>query len=434
MLRLPPFACPVGASRRMGASVSQLRQPAGLALHMQGGGFQGLAKGLGKWVSDKVADNMGKLEAEQEKVRAALQVEDPDAPQPSYDFKFASSIEDKLSAADTAAAGAAAGKKKVKKVVQSEGGKQVEVDTRFFEVSLDRPTGVEFATDLSLKYVYVMEVKENSPAQLSVTPVEVGDQLVGVNGDECIGQPFGEVAELLGKAPAEPLRFRLFRGSKQELLEATGREDYVPTSAKVTSYQPDQTGGQPLETSFDVAAGANLRDSLIDQGVQVYNIQSGRWVTNTQRPASGALPASGCDPMLMRMCNARAPTPAQRTGHRVISCICNGTQLCRTQTMQPTACTLHPDGGPYPLQVHQLQRQAAVRHVRGQGARGRRVHQQQVHRRGQLPRQAARQLPPVVLCQHLWRHHRRDAPAHWQEAHRVHVACGQRLRGPPPLS
>ena len=57
----------------MGASVSQLRQPAGLALHMQGGGFQGLAKGLGKWVSDKVADNMGKLEAEQEKVRAALQ-------------------------------------------------------------------------------------------------------------------------------------------------------------------------------------------------------------------------------------------------------------------------------------------------------------------------------------------------------------------------
>ena len=38
---------------------------------MQGGGFQGLAKGLGKWVSDKVADNMGKLEAEQEKVRAA---------------------------------------------------------------------------------------------------------------------------------------------------------------------------------------------------------------------------------------------------------------------------------------------------------------------------------------------------------------------------
>lgn len=261
----------------MGASVSQLRQPAGLALHMQGGGFQGLAKGLGKWVSDKVADNMGKLEAEQEKVRAALQVEDPDAPQPSYDFKFASSIEDKLSAADTAAAGAAAGKKKVKKVVQSEGGKQVEVDTRFFEVSLDRPTGVEFATDLSLKYVYVMEVKENSPAQLSVTPVEVGDQLVGVNGDECIGQPFGEVAELLGKAPAEPLRFRLFRGSKQELLEATGREDYVPTSAKVTSYQPDQTGGQPLETSFDVAAGANLRDSLIDQGVQVYNIQSGRF-------------------------------------------------------------------------------------------------------------------------------------------------------------
>jgi len=148
----------------------------------------------------------------------------------------------------------------------------VEVDTRFYEVALDRPTGIEFATDLSLKFVYVMEVKENSAAQLSATPVEVGDQLVGVNGDECIGQAFGDVAGLLGKQPNEALRFRYFRGSKQDLLTAVGREDYVPTVAKVKSIQPDKT-----EAGYEIAAGANLRDSLIDNGIQVYNVAQGRF-------------------------------------------------------------------------------------------------------------------------------------------------------------
>eukprot|EP00961_Rhodomonas_salina_P052339 702561-Rhodomonas_salina.2 len=62
------------------------------------------------------------------------------------------------------------------------------LDQRFYELTLDRPTGIEFATDLSLKFVYVMEVKDNSPAQLSVTPVEKGDQLCGINGEECIGE------------------------------------------------------------------------------------------------------------------------------------------------------------------------------------------------------------------------------------------------------
>ncbi|EKX31146.1 hypothetical protein GUITHDRAFT_149482, partial [Guillardia theta CCMP2712] len=153
-----------------------------------------------------------------------------------------------------------------------------EIDLRFYEVSLDRPTGIEFATDLSLKYVYVMEVKDNSPAQLSVTPVLVGDQLVAVNDEECIGMPFAQVADLLGKNPSVPLKFRFFRGSKQELLTAVGislkganrlmkrqvgREDYVATTAEVIVINPD---GQ--EVTYEARAGANLRDSLIENGVQ----------------------------------------------------------------------------------------------------------------------------------------------------------------------
>lgn len=99
------------------------------------------------------------------------------------------------------------------------------------QVTLDRPTGIEFATDLSLKYVYVMEIKENSAADLATVKIDVGNQLVGINGEECIGQPFADVANLLAKDPSVPLTFRFFRGSKQELLTAVGREDYVATSS-----------------------------------------------------------------------------------------------------------------------------------------------------------------------------------------------------------
>lgn len=64
------------------------------------------------------------------------------------------------------------------------------------QVMLDRPTGIEFATDLSLKYVYIMEIKENSAADLSTVQIDVGDQLVAINGDECIGKQFASVAEM----------------------------------------------------------------------------------------------------------------------------------------------------------------------------------------------------------------------------------------------
>jgi len=245
---------------------SSPRRAVSFSLRMadKGGGFGG-------WLSKQMKENMGQSDP-LENIRKAVQAEEESPYKPDYNFKFANKFEDKLAQTDIDAAVAVAGKKKKKIVKQSVDGKVVEVDTRFFEVSLDRPTGIEFATDLSLKFVYIMEVKENSPAQLSPTPVEVGDQLVAVNGDECIGQAFGDVATLLGEKPAQSLRFRFFRGSKQELLNAVGREDYVPTVAKVKSIQQDKT-----EEAFEIAAGANLRDSLIENGVEVYNMAQGRF-------------------------------------------------------------------------------------------------------------------------------------------------------------
>jgi predicted metalloprotease with PDZ domain len=117
---------------------------------------------------------------------------------PDYNFKFKGGLAEKLAATDLDAALADKPKKKKKKkklattdALNQEGSPaEGGPDTRFFEVEIERPTGVEFATDLSLKYVYVMEVKDNSPAQLATIPVQQGDQLVGINGQECIGPSF----------------------------------------------------------------------------------------------------------------------------------------------------------------------------------------------------------------------------------------------------
>jgi len=202
---------------------------------------------------------------------------------PDFNFKFAKKIEERFSGTDVnkIMANAVESRFQPRGIEENQDGTD-EIDLRFYEVSLDRPTGIEFATDLSLKYVYVMEVKDNSPAQLSVTPVLVGDQLVAVNDEECIGMPFAQVADLLGKNPSVPLKFRFFRGSKQELLTAVGREDYVATTAEVIVINPD---GQ--EVTYEARAGANLRDSLIENGVQVYNVAQGRFTNCNGRQLCG---------------------------------------------------------------------------------------------------------------------------------------------------
>eukprot|EP00288_Rhodomonas_lens_P009326 CAMPEP_0177731016 /NCGR_PEP_ID=MMETSP0484_2-20121128/22318_1 /TAXON_ID=354590 /ORGANISM="Rhodomonas lens, Strain RHODO" /LENGTH=305 /DNA_ID=CAMNT_0019244085 /DNA_START=209 /DNA_END=1126 /DNA_ORIENTATION=- len=227
------------------------------------------------WLKKTLRENAGQNSDE----AAPVQPKEDDASVASgsadYSFKFSSKFQDKFQDMDVEAALSSAVDAAPRPMKTDEPAATPNIpglDQRFYELTLDRPTGIEFATDLSLKFVYVMEVKDNSPAQLSVTPVEKGDQLCGINGEECIGEAFKDVAELLGKAPNKPLSFRFFRGSKQELLDAVGREDYVATEANVKAIEPN---GKETKATF--VAGANLRDCLENEGVQVYKVQSGRF-------------------------------------------------------------------------------------------------------------------------------------------------------------
>mmetsp|Transcript_43075 Transcript_43075/g.86636 ORF Transcript_43075/g.86636 Transcript_43075/m.86636 type:complete len:363 (+) Transcript_43075:21-1109(+) len=255
-----------GHSSKFLSSTMRARTPIALRMENENPAMGWLKKTLRE---NAGLDSTGKSVPEEPASEASVSSGNAD-----YSFKFSSKFADKIKDVDLE--GALNSAVKASPVVPVQ--KQAKADTgmdmeqRFYEVSLDRPTGIEFATDLSLKYVHVMEVKDNSPAQLSPTPVEVGDQLCGVNGEECIGEAFKDVAEKLSAKPSQPLTFRFFRGSKQQLLDAVGREDYVPTEARVTAIEPN---GET--TTATKKAGANLRDSLVESGVQVYKVQSGRF-------------------------------------------------------------------------------------------------------------------------------------------------------------
>ena len=65
-------------------------------------------------------------------------------PKPDFNFKFSEKTKLRL---ENPAEGV-----EVEEDTQPDSG----IDTRFFEISLQRPTGIEFATDLSLRYVHTL--------------------------------------------------------------------------------------------------------------------------------------------------------------------------------------------------------------------------------------------------------------------------------------
>jgi hypothetical protein len=95
-------------------------------------------------------------------------------------------------------------------------------DDRLYVVELPASTGIQWGSDLSLSWVRVLGFEDASPAPLS--GVEVGHQLVAVEGDCVVGmaladcvQKFGNVCRASGSEA--PVAVAFFKGSSAELKE-----------------------------------------------------------------------------------------------------------------------------------------------------------------------------------------------------------------------
>lgn len=145
-------------------------------------------------------------------------------------------------------------------------------DDRISIVELPRgATGVEWGTDLSFVGVYVRALDRGGAAEASGL-VAPGDQLVSINGTQVFEASFDETMALLGReAPA--VQLEVFHGSRDELLAAAG----VSTSANVDFVTVTVRDGLRVAAELRAPRGANLRDLLVDAGLDVYR-GSTKWV------------------------------------------------------------------------------------------------------------------------------------------------------------
>lgn len=77
--------------------------------------------------------------------------------QPDFNFKFSEKTKLRLESDISSDSSVFA-----ENAVASEDSIDGAVDKRFFEISIDRPTGIEFATDLSLRFLFCWDTHHHS--------------------------------------------------------------------------------------------------------------------------------------------------------------------------------------------------------------------------------------------------------------------------------
>eukprot|EP00904_Undaria_pinnatifida_P001529 jgi/Undpi1/11377/HiC_scaffold_30.g13674.m1 len=138
-----------------------------------------------------------------------------------------------------------------------------EQDARLYSVRISRVTGIEWGTDLSFSWVYVRALQPSGAAALC-GEVSVGDQLIAINDINLAGAPFDAAMDAMIGLQGPDVEFTFFRGTKEELKDASGAEE-PPSEITVTVKQK----GKP-EVSLKAPSGANLRNLLTDNGINVY--------------------------------------------------------------------------------------------------------------------------------------------------------------------
>mmetsp|Transcript_24449 Transcript_24449/g.31759 ORF Transcript_24449/g.31759 Transcript_24449/m.31759 type:complete len:309 (+) Transcript_24449:104-1030(+) len=142
-------------------------------------------------------------------------------------------------------------------------------DPRLYSINLSRATGIDFGTDISFRWVYVMGLEPGGAADLTGL-VEKGHQIVAVNGESVLGATFDYVMQKLATVEGREVNLTFFIGSREELQEAT----VGSTGPRTVTLTVREKGKS--EKTLTAPAGATLRDVLIANNINVYQSVT-RW-------------------------------------------------------------------------------------------------------------------------------------------------------------
>ncbi|CAM9851866.1 unnamed protein product [Sphacelaria rigidula] len=152
---------------------------------------------------------------------------------------------------------------------EAERSQQKPVDPRIYTVRISRAMGIGWGTDISFRWVYVRELDPSGPAA-NCGKISVGDQLCAIYDTPLAGAPFDAAMDALIGLQGDEVELTLFRGTQEELREFIDVKP-PPETVKVTVLQK----GKP-DVTLEGPAGTNLRNILVDNGINVYQSVS-RW-------------------------------------------------------------------------------------------------------------------------------------------------------------
>jgi ferredoxin len=168
------------------------------------------------------------------------------------------------------------------------------IDERLYRIRLSRAPGIDWGTDLSFSFVYVRELEPAGQASMSGM-VQPGDQLCEIipfmNGNNqqakpvnLVGASFDFVMTALASLDktVSELDFVFFRGTKQELKALCKGEaaKYDMEDTVTVTVIENKGSSQEKLTRLQAPAGVNVRQLLVDNGINVYQSLT-RW-TNCQ--------------------------------------------------------------------------------------------------------------------------------------------------------
>ncbi|CAM9617179.1 unnamed protein product [Chrysoparadoxa australica] len=211
-----------------------------------------------------------------------------------------------------------------------EGGAEAEggvTDPRLYEITIPRATGISWGTDLSFSWVYVRDLEPDGGAAMS-GEVKRGHQLINVNGETCLGAPFDYVMDLISKAEGENIDLAFFRGTKDELQELVGAT-IGPQTVTITVKE----AGKP-DTVLTGPSGVNLRDILIQNGINVYQSLT-RWTNCKGKQLCGTCIVDVCegiDNCTIKSVDERSTLRSNPPTYR-LSCVTNVYDDCTVKVM-----------------------------------------------------------------------------------------------------
>ncbi|CAB1114552.1 unnamed protein product [Ectocarpus sp. CCAP 1310/34] len=144
-----------------------------------------------------------------------------------------------------------------------------DLDPRLYSVRIARATGIEWGTDISFSWVYIRALQPDGAAA-NCGEISVGDQLIAINDQTLTGAPFDVAMDAMIALEGPDVEFTFFRGSTEELKEVVGAE--APRAEITVTVKQE---GKP-ELVLTAPSGANLRDFLTENGINVYQSVT-RW-------------------------------------------------------------------------------------------------------------------------------------------------------------